>query len=85
MTLYASRPEQVHPTATVGPTHYHGFMIRYRIEGSEHWQSEVSTRLHHTLFFDHADRGKGVTFTAAWVNPRLEPGPWSDEITEIIG
>jgi hypothetical protein len=34
---------------------------------------------------EYEDRGKEVFLSAAWVNPRLEPGPWSDEITEIVG
>ncbi|MDR2120012.1 MAG: hypothetical protein LBP64_03960 [Tannerella sp.] len=85
MTLYASRPEQGHPVESTGPKHYHGFMIRYKLEGEANYRTAVSTRLHHTIFFDHADEGKHVYISAAWVNPRLEPGPWSDEITEIIG
>ncbi|MDR2119915.1 MAG: hypothetical protein LBP64_03450 [Tannerella sp.] len=43
-----------------------------------------STRLHMTLLFDEADEGKHVTFTAAWINPRLQHGPWSDAIKVLI-
>ncbi|MDR2126979.1 MAG: hypothetical protein LBP63_09140, partial [Prevotellaceae bacterium] len=85
MTIYAALPELGHPTSSVGPSEYHGFIIRHKLEGEEKYQTVVSTRLHHTLFFDHADEGKRVLISAAWVNPRLEPGPWSDEISEIIG
>jgi hypothetical protein len=85
MTVYAARPEHDHPTAGVGPVHYHGFMLRYKFEGADKYQTLVSTRLHHTLFFEQADEGKRVFLSAAWVNPRLEPGPWSEEIPEIIG
>jgi hypothetical protein len=84
ITVYAARPEHDHPTAAVGPKHYHGFIIRYKIEGDAKYQTEVSTRLHHTIYFDRADAGKRVFISAAWVNPRLQPGPWSDELTEII-
>ncbi|MDR2121237.1 MAG: hypothetical protein LBP64_10270 [Tannerella sp.] len=85
MTLYASRPDQGHPTESAGPKRYHGFMIRYKLEGEAIYRMAVSTRLRHTLRFDRADTGRRVCISAAWVNPRLEPGPWSDEITEIIG
>jgi hypothetical protein len=86
ITVYAARPEQDHPTASVGPVHYHGFALRYKLEGEgEVEKTVISTRLHHTLFFDRADESKRVTLSAAWVNPRLETGPWSDEISEIIG
>jgi hypothetical protein len=84
MTIYAAIPEQDHPTAGVGPVKHHGFVIRYREEGKED-KLVVSTRLHHTLFFEREDEGKRIFISAAWVNPRLETGPWSDEISEIIG
>jgi hypothetical protein len=85
MTVYAARPEQDHPTAGVGPTKHHGFMLRYREEGETGYKTEVSTRLHHTIFFEREDEGKRIFLSAAWVNPRLETGPWSEEISEIIG
>ena len=86
ITVYAARPEQDQPTAGVGPTSYHGFALRYRVEGeNEVEKTVISTRLHHTLFFERTDEGKRVFLSAAWVNPRLEEGPWSGEISEIIG
>ncbi|MDR0614509.1 MAG: hypothetical protein LBF82_00850 [Lactobacillales bacterium] len=86
ITVYAARPEQDQPTAGVGPAHYHGFALRYRVEGeNEVEKTVISTRLHHTLFFERTDEGKRVFLSAAWVNPRLEEGPWSGEISEIIG
>jgi hypothetical protein len=84
MTVYAMRPEENQPTATVGPSQYFGFALRIKVEG-EPERIVISTRLHYTVFFDRADEGKHVTLSAAWVNPRLEEGPWSEEITEIIG
>jgi hypothetical protein len=60
-------------------------MLRYKKEGDADYKTVVSTRLHHTLFFERDDEGKRVTLSAAWVNPRLEAGPWSDEISEVIG
>jgi hypothetical protein len=85
LTVYIARPEHDHPTAGVAPTQYHSFVIRYKIEGDADEKMVISTRLHYTLFFERADEGKRVTLSAAWVNPRLEPGPWSEEISEVIG
>jgi hypothetical protein len=86
ITVYAARPEQDHPTDGVGPVNYHGFALRYRLEGEgEVEKTVISTRLHHTLFFERTDEGKRVFFSGAWVNPRFEEGPWSGEISEIIG
>jgi hypothetical protein len=85
LTVYAAQPEHDQPTAGVAPKHYHGFIIRTRHEGEDTYQTVVSNRLHHTLFFERADEGKRIFISAAWVNPRLEPGPWCEEIGEIIG
>jgi hypothetical protein len=85
ITVYAARPEHDQPTAGVGPTHYHGFALRIRHDGEDTCQTVISTRLHHTLFFERADEGKRIFLSAAWVNPRLEPGPWCEELPEIIG
>ena len=84
-TVYAAQPEHDQPTAGVAPARYHAFMIRIRHEGEDSYQTVVSTRLHHTLFFERTDEGKRIFISAAWVNPRLEPGPWCEEIPEIIG
>ena len=85
MSVHASMPDHGHPAGGVGASDHYGFMLRYKIEGAERYEILVSTRLRHTLFFDRADEGKKITLAAAWVNPRLETGPWSEDITEIIG
>jgi hypothetical protein len=84
ITIHATRSEYGHSSSDAGAMRHHGFIVRYKIEGDAKYQTEVSTRLRHTIHFDHADVGKRVFISAAWVNPRLEPGPWSDELTEII-
>lgn len=85
ITVYVSQPEHDHPTSTVAPQKFHAFMVRYKLQGDAKYLTAVSMRLHHTLYFEHEDRGKEVLLATAWVNPRLEPGPWSDEISVIIG
>jgi hypothetical protein len=85
LTVYVAQPEHDQPTAGVALRQYHSFMLRYKFEGDADYKMVVSTRLHHTLFFERDDEGKRLSLSAAWVNPRLEPGPWSDEISEIIG
>jgi hypothetical protein len=85
MIFYVARPEHDQPTAGVGLPHYHGFKLRWKYDGATEWHEIVSTRLHATLYFDHEDEGKRIIFTAAWVNPRLQEGPWTTEMTEIVG
>jgi hypothetical protein len=84
MTVYAARSKHDHPASTAESAHHYGFMLRYRKEGCNEY-TVVSTRLHHMLFFERADEGARIYLSAAWVNPRLEAGPWSEEISEIIG
>jgi hypothetical protein len=85
MTFYVARPEHDHPTAGVGLPHYHGFKLRWKYEGEAEWREMVATRLHAVLYFDHDDEGKRIIFKAAWINPRLQEGPWTTEMTEIVG
>jgi hypothetical protein len=85
ITVYAAQPEHDHPTASVAPVHYNGFLLHYKVEGQEGFREVTSTRLHHTLFFEPEEEGKRILLKAAWVNHRMETGPWSNEISEIIG
>jgi hypothetical protein len=85
ITVYVARPEHDQPTQGVKPTKYHSFKLRWRYEGETADRFELSTRLHYTLRFDREDETKRVILSAAWINPRLEAGPWSEDISEVIG
>jgi hypothetical protein len=82
--IYAAIPNHGHPTESVTRQEYYGLIIRYRKDGEEEWHEVVSTRLHVTLLFESEDEGKHITVTAAWINPRIQHGPWSDEIRVLI-
>ncbi|MDR3329168.1 MAG: hypothetical protein LBS63_03540 [Prevotellaceae bacterium] len=83
LSVYVSVPASGQPDSSLRKNYY-GFMLRWRREGEAEWRSEVSTRLHALLNFDEADTGKRVALTAAWVNPRIQAGPWSAEATALI-
>jgi hypothetical protein len=85
ITVYVAQPEHSQPTQSVNPKRYHGFKLRWRFAGETEDRFEITTRLHFTLHFDRADEGKTVILAAAWVNPRLEAGPWSPDVTEVLG
>jgi hypothetical protein len=85
MTVYVSRREHGQPTQSTTRKAYHGFKLRWRFAGDAHWQTEISTRLHLTLHFDREDAGKSVELLAAWINPRLVEGPWSESVVEVVG
>jgi hypothetical protein len=83
--VYVTRIELGEPAADVQLKPYHGFMLKWKFEEEEDWNIEISTRLHYTLFFDTKDEARRVVLAAAWVNPRLQPGPWTDFVTKVIG
>ncbi|MDR2691515.1 MAG: hypothetical protein LBB73_04350 [Dysgonamonadaceae bacterium] len=85
MTVYVMRAEHGHPAQSTTRKQYHGFKLRWRFEDETHYRTEVSTRLHHTLYFEREDETKRVVMAAAWINPRLEEGPWSEDVMEVVG
>jgi hypothetical protein len=85
MTAYVSRPEHGHPTQSVTQQSYAGFKLRWRFVGETTYHIEVSSRLHYTVHFEREDETKRVEMSAAWMNSRMEEGPWSEDIVEVVG
>jgi hypothetical protein len=84
VTLYVAIPQHGQPSEFLTKKGFHGFVVRYRKSDETEWHEEHSTRLHLTLLFDSGDEGKHLVVTVAWINPRIQHGPWSDEITVLI-
>jgi hypothetical protein len=82
LTAYVSTLQHGHPTEYLGA--YHGFLLKYQFEGETEVHQLVSTRKHRTLIFDEKSEGKYIKLSAAWVNTRIEPGPWSEEVRELV-
>jgi hypothetical protein len=36
------------------------------------------------LIFTDAEEGKHIRLQGAWINPRIQNGPWSEEVRELI-
>jgi hypothetical protein len=85
LTIRVTRPAHNHPLHHAARRGYAGFKLRWRYEDSSEEHIELSTRLTHTLLFPRDAECKRIILSAAWVNPRLEAGPWSADITEVIG
>jgi hypothetical protein len=83
VTAYVSTLQHGHPTEYLSGG-YHGFLLKYQFEGDAEVHQLVSTRKHRTLVFDEKCEGKYIKLSAAWVNARIEPGPWSEEVRELV-
>jgi hypothetical protein len=84
MTVYVSRIEHGQPTKTVTKKQYYGFKVRWRFANETQYRTDVSSRLHHTIYFEQAHEGERIILSAAWMNSRLQEGPWYEDVTEII-
>jgi hypothetical protein len=84
VTVYVSTLQHGHPTERLKDGKYAGFVLKYLVEGETQWQTVVSTKLHYILIFTDAEEGKHIRIQAAWINPRIQSGPWSEEVRELI-
>ncbi|MDR2756800.1 MAG: hypothetical protein LBC20_13945 [Planctomycetaceae bacterium] len=84
IAVYASTLQHGHPAEFLKNEKYAGFLLKYRFEDAPQWQFVISTRLHYTLLFNDSDKGKYLLLQGAWLNPRMQNGPWSEEVRELI-
>ncbi|MDR3197435.1 MAG: hypothetical protein LBU34_06145 [Planctomycetaceae bacterium] len=84
VTVYVSTLQHGHPTEFLKDKKYAGFVLKYLVDGETQWQFVISTRLHYTIIFTEAEKGKYIRLQAAWVNPTMQNGPWSEEVRELI-
>jgi hypothetical protein len=83
VSVYVARTQHGVPVRSLN-TKYYGFILRYRIGSGNERHQQMSTRLHVTLSFESGDEGKRLYFSVAWLNARLQHGPWSDELSTLI-
>ncbi|MDR1257760.1 MAG: hypothetical protein LBK65_00565 [Tannerellaceae bacterium] len=83
VTVYAVRNKHAQPG--VHARRYHGIKIRWRFEDETTWHTELSSRRRCTLCFGHNDKARTIILSVSWINPRLQEGPCSDEISAVIG
>jgi hypothetical protein len=85
ITVYAVRAALGHPNEGLKTTNFFGFKIRWRFVDEAQYHIEISTRCKCTIRFDRKDETKRIIIAAAWINPRLEEGPWSEDIEDVLG
>jgi hypothetical protein len=78
--LYVGVSEHGHPAKSMTGKGHYGFIVRYRREDEQEWHEKSFTRLHVALLFNDGDEGKCLFLYVAWLNPRLQHGPWSNEV-----
>ena len=83
VTVYVSIPQLGAPSEFVKRKKYYGFLLQYRLDGEVEWREVYSTRLHQTVILNDEDEAKYLEVRAAWINPRLQKGPWSD-VTRVL-
>jgi hypothetical protein len=84
ITAYVDTPSFGRPDHAISRHEYHGFVLRWKFQDADGWQMQTSTRLHITLLFENEDTAKTLVLQAAWVNPRMQHGPWSKETTALV-
>jgi hypothetical protein len=82
--VYFYKNQAGHPTTYLADPDHYGVLLQYRFEGAPDWLQAIITKKHHTLIFDDAAEGKYLQVRAAWHNPRLQQGPWSDTDKKLI-
>jgi hypothetical protein len=85
ITVHAVRAALGHPNAGLKTTNFFGFKIRWHFANETQSHTEISTRSKCTIRFDRNDETKRIIIAAAWINPRLEEGPWSEDIEIALG
>jgi hypothetical protein len=84
-TLFFAQQEHNHPTESIVDEFVHGARIEFRFDNDTVWQSETVTKKRYTFIFTEEDAGKQVHVRVAWVNTKLEAGPYCREFTFIVG
>ncbi|MDR1191312.1 MAG: hypothetical protein LBK60_06585 [Verrucomicrobiales bacterium] len=84
ISVTVSVPQLGHPTEFLAPPAYRATHLQYKLADEPEWENVFMPRKRHALRFkDHA-LGRRCFIRAAWLNPRLEAGPWSDIKSVIV-
>jgi hypothetical protein len=82
--IYLFNNQAGHPTTYLADPNHYGALLQYKFADTADWQQVILTRKHHTLIFDDTAEGQYLLARAAWLNPRLQQGPWSDTDKKLI-
>jgi hypothetical protein len=84
LTVFLSEPQAGAPHTYLTTPAHHAARLRWHYADGEEIHYEDLTKKKHTLSFPPEAEGRKVTLEACWLNPRLQPGPWSDPQSKII-
>jgi hypothetical protein len=84
VTLHFVQQEHDRLTESIMEEFVHGAVIEYRFEGETAYRKEIVTKKKYTFFFTEEDEGKRVSVRVAWVNSKLEAGPFCREFSFVV-
>ncbi|MDR1303687.1 MAG: hypothetical protein LBK76_00540 [Verrucomicrobiales bacterium] len=82
--VYLADAQEGAPHTYLSTPGYHGAKLRWHFTDGEEVHYEDISKKQHTLTFTPEAVGQTVQLDACWLNPRLQPGPWSDPQTKLI-
>jgi hypothetical protein len=85
LRLQGSQQISGQPKSTVGPKKLHfGIIFKVKVEGEPEPRIIPTTKLHADIIFPPEYKGRHAKVSGAWLNSRLDPGPWCDDIDIIL-
>ncbi|MDR1146676.1 MAG: hypothetical protein LBK71_11155, partial [Verrucomicrobiales bacterium] len=82
--LYLAEAQAGAPHTYLSTPGHHGAKLRWHFTDGEEVHYEDLSKKQHILSFGPEAVGRTVQVDACWLNPRLQPGPWSDPQTKLI-
>jgi hypothetical protein len=83
-TLFLSDNQAGHPTEFLTSSPRRAAHVQYRLAGAAEWENLHLTRKRHILELGQEASGRYLQVRAAWLNPRLQAGPWCDERRAMV-
>ena len=82
--VYLAEAQEGAPHTYLSTPSHHAAKLRWHFADGEEVHYEEITQKKHILSFAPEASGKTVQVEACWLNPRLQPGPWSAGQSQIV-
>jgi hypothetical protein len=82
--VYLAEAQAGAPHTYLSTPGHHGAKLRWHFTDGEEIHYEDISKKQHIISFAPEAVGRTVQVDACWLNPRLQPGPWSDPQTKFV-